>query len=84
MQTPESNGFLDLIATMDPKLLIAAAVIIVVWLVVRIRSGAIFDPMDAWRGEDDDGLGHYTVEDFRRDYNPDDKWNTPPANHDRL
>ena len=84
MPTPESPSFLDLVGSINPLILIAVAVFVIVWLVIRIRSGAIFDPMESMRPDDDDGLGHYTLEDFRRDYNPDDKWNAPPSDHGRL
>lgn len=85
MQVSESSGFLDLITSLDARLLVVIVAAIIIWLVARLRSGAALDPFDMFRGtDDDDGLGDYTLEDFRKDYNPDDKWNRAPANHDRL
>ena len=85
MQVSESSGFLDFITSLDPPVLAAIVAMIIMWLVVRIRSGAALDPFDMFRGTDDDeGPGTYTLEDFRKDYNPDDKWNRAPTNHDRL
>lgn len=82
MQIPESLSFLDLIDSFDPKLVVAVAVILAAALILRIRSGAALDPFDMFRPDEDEQ--RYGLEDFRRDYNPDEKWNRPPSNHDRM
>ena len=81
---PDSlDVLLDLIA-LNPVVSGGVAIIFIAWLVARIRSGAALDPFDIFRAGEENGVGHYTLDELRQDYDPDEKWNRPPTDHDRI
>ena len=88
MQTPESFGFLELIGQFDPMLIAAVVLVIVAALILRIRSGAAVGPFGTWRSPAREGefgeLEPYPLEEFRKDYDPDQIWNRAPKDLDRL
>jgi hypothetical protein len=88
METPDSYGFLDLLGQLDPVLVATIVIVLVAALLLRVRSGAALDPSHMWRHQADERefgeVEPYTLEEIRRDYDPGQKWNRAPSNHDRL